>query len=150
MRMLIAALTLMPVALFAQSQTAEDFMRMSQIIVPDADADYPTVRCGAFYRSLHLVFDDEVLGTDGNDKMTQLEKLFTTTAALVRQDDKQISDTDAVAGVTADVEALAGLYIERYRIAAQLGDNPFMNDPMLNEDNAFCTGLAKQIVASYD
>ncbi len=150
MKKLLIVLLLVPGFGHAQSQSAEEFMRMSEMILPNADVDYPPIRCAAFYRSIHLLFDDTQLGPDGDWNMQQLEQAFRATAAIVRQEDRGVSETEALESVVEDIEIMSGLYLERYRILAQQGGNPFVSDPMLTEDNAFCTNLFQRIVAAYE
>ncbi len=141
--MLLIALAL-PAPAQGQPQEPRDrraFEAAAEAAAPMAGASYPWARCAGLYRSVRLHAGRQALGAARWDYAGQVAAALARRAALERAAELGQPWPSARVSAEVDIDALARLYLGRYRAMIAATGRPWSRDPLWAEDNRTCGGL---------
>jgi len=141
--MILIALAL-PAPAHGQTHAPRDrraFEAAAEAAAPMAGASYPWARCAGLYRSVRLHAGRQALGTARWDYAGQVEAALHRRAALERASELGQPWPSARISAEVDIDALARLYLARYRAMIAATGRPWSRDPLWAEDNRTCGGL---------
>jgi len=129
----------------ATAMDRRDFEDAAEQAAPMAGASYAYARCAGLYRSVRLHAGRQALGEARWDYANQVEAALHRRAALTRVEEQGQAWPSARLQAEQDIEALARLYLSRYRLMIITTGRPWSRDDLWAEDNATCGGLLDRL-----
>lgn len=141
-------MVLLSVVLPARAATPmdrRDFDAAAEQAAPMAGPAYAYVRCAGLYRSVRLHAGRAALGFDRWDYARQVEAALHRRASLIRAEDQGQAWPSARLQSEQDIEAMARLYLARYRAMILTEGRPWSRDALWAEDNRTCGALLDRL-----